>query len=230
MTSDIVQNKYISKKDNISAQETSRNILSFFKKSPDSVVISRDKTELLKIAYKMLSQAERQIAEQNNRIKELEKLSTIDDLTGLTNRRGFYKSFKREMGLTNRGNNQGGLLIMIDLDYFKSINDKFGHQAGDKALKKVAVFLRSTVRNMDIAARLGGDEFIILFPNTNIAKSMRRAQELEKELNELSFKWEDKVIKIQASLGVKEYKKGDIIESIIENADSHMYENKSINR
>ncbi len=233
MTSDIVQNKYTNKKQaDISSNRNnspiiSRDILSFFKKEPEPTVKHKDPTELLKIAYKMLSQAERKIEEKNQRIKLLENITTIDELTGITNRRGFYQSFKREIGLTNRGNNKGGLLIMIDLDYFKLINDKFGHQAGDAALKKVSNFLQSTIRNMDIAARIGGDEFIVLFPNTSISKSMKRAQKLERDLNNISFKWKNKTINIQASIGLKEYKQGDTIDSIIDDADTSMYKNKT---
>ncbi len=237
MTSDIVQNKHTHKRQNKlsnnNAPIISLDILNFFKKEQQSPVTStpvakpKNSTELLKVAYKMLSQAEKKIEEKNKIIASLEKIITIDELTGLTNRRGFYEAFKREVDLTNRGYNKGGLLIMIDLDYFKQINDNFGHQAGDDALRKVGDFLKSTVRNMDVAARIGGDEFIILFPNTDISKSMKRAHRLEKDLNELSIKANNKSINIKASIGLKEYKQGDSIESIIADADSKMYESKA---
>ena len=115
---------------------------------------------------------------------------------------------------------------MIDLDHFKTINDTFGHLAGDEALKTVGAFLLSTIRDMDIAARIGGDEFILLFSNTSIAQAMQRIKTLGTELNNLSFEWEGKTIKLHASLGLKEYKQSDSIDGIIEDADKRMYQDK----
>jgi len=83
---------------------------------------------------------------------------------------------------------------------------------------------------MDVAARLGGDEFIVLFPNTSISKAMKRANTLDKALNALSFDWNGDTIKLKGSLGLKEYKTGDTIESIIEKADQGMYANKEIRK
>ena len=182
--------------------------------------------DLLKAAYEMLAQAERQIETKDRRIADLESVLTIDELTGLTNRRGFYEAFEREIDHTNRGNNEGGLLIMIDLDQFKTVNDTFGHLAGDEALRTVAAFLQGTIRNMDVAARLGGDEFIVLMPNTSIKKATKRAQKLRDDLNGLSFKWDGEMIDIRGSLGLQEYKTGDTIYTIIEQADKGMYRSK----
>ncbi|MFP4385654.1 MAG: GGDEF domain-containing protein [Alphaproteobacteria bacterium] len=188
------------------------------------------KTALLKTAYKMLQQAERDLAEKEARIQALQEILTVDELTGLTNRRGFYRSFEGELDRTNRGENEGGLLIMIDLDYFKDINDRFGHLAGDEALRTVGQFLRSTTRPMDIAARLGGDEFIVLMPNTNIGKAMQRARKIGNALNDLTFEWKGQVVRIHASIGLKEYAQGDTINSIIEQADRGLYQNKEMRR
>ncbi len=115
---------------------------------------------------------------------------------------------------------------MIDLDYFKEINDTFGHLAGDKALKIVGRFLKDFMRSYDIAARLGGDEFIVLMPNTSTAQAMRRAQLLEKCLNELIFSMNGSTIHIRGSLGLREFQSGDTIETIIGAADKAMYDKK----
>jgi len=184
-------------------------------------------TDLLKTAYTMLDRAQSQLEEKEDRIRKLEAIVTVDELTGLTNRRGFYEAFKGELDRTNRGENRGGLLLMIDLDKFKSINDTYGHLAGDRALCVVAEFLNNSIRPMDMAARLGGDEFVLLFPNTCIAKAMKRAEKLEAELNSLSFQWDGKRIPIYGSLGLKDYAVGDTIEHIIQSADSGMYDRKA---
>ncbi|MCK5373734.1 MAG: GGDEF domain-containing protein [Alphaproteobacteria bacterium] len=189
-----------------------------------------DKTALLKTAYKMLRQAERDLALKEERIQVLQEILTIDELTGLTNRRGFYRAFEGELDRTNRGENLGGLLVMIDLDYFKEINDRYGHLAGDEALRTVGEFLNCATRPMDVVARLGGDEFIILMPNTNIAKTIKRARKLGNALNDLSFEWKDDTIRIQASIGLKEYTQGNTIENIIEQADRGLYQNKEVRK
>lgn len=185
---------------------------------------------LLKQAHNIIEQSARQISEQTRRICELEALSNTDHLTGLLNRRGFIDAFRRELDRLNRDTSQdrilGGLLIMIDLDNFKSINDTRGHAAGDAALKVVAKTLSSDIRTMDIAGRMGGDEFVLLFANTTRKDSLERAQFLIKKLNNLSFVWNGEEIPVRASLGLKEYKKGSKTENILGDADASLYANK----
>lgn len=174
----------------------------------------------------LLKEARAIISKSEERIAELERLSSTDELTGITNRRGFMRAFDRELDRVNRNLSQGGLLVMIDLDNFKMINDKHGHKAGDTALKVVASALATDIRLMDIVARLGGDEFVILFTNTTRKDALERAQFLIKKLNNLSFIWREEEVAIRASLGLKEYKKGSRAENIFNAADASMYENK----
>lgn len=181
---------------------------------------------LLKHAHGIIAQSETRIKEQALRIKRLEKLSNTDELTAILNRRGFMHEFSRELDRVNRDKSQGGLLIMIDLDNFKSINDTYGHDAGDAALKLVAGTLESDIRTMDVSGRLGGDEFVILFVNTDRKQALERAQFLIKKLNNLSFIWQGEEVPVRASLGLKEYKKGSKAEHIFKEADESMYENK----
>lgn len=181
---------------------------------------------LLKQARRIIVQSENRIKEQEERIAVLEKLSNSDELTGISNRRGFMHEFERELDRVYRDKSQGGLLIMIDLDNFKTINDTYGHDAGDAALKVVATTLNSDIRKMDIAGRLGGDEFVILFVNTDRKQALERAQFLIKKLNNLSFIWQGEEVPVRASLGLKEYKKGNKAKHIFHAADQSMYENK----
>jgi diguanylate cyclase (GGDEF)-like protein len=203
-----------------------RDFFHFLKKNEKPKAAPASLQDLLKSAYTMLEKAEKDIASKNERIKSLESLLTTDEMTGLCNRRGFYQHFLRELERTNRGENEGGLLIMIDLDHFKEINDTFGHLAGDMALELVGRFLADFIRSYDIAARLGGDEFMILMTNTSSDKAMERARLLEQELNSLSFNFEGSTIHVRGSTGLREYCYGDSVESIIGAADKHMYENK----
>ncbi len=177
-----------------------------------------------------LERAQDKIAEQDKRIGLLEIQSTHDELTGLLNRRGFMEVFGKEMDRTRRGQTGGGLLIMIDLDNFKVINDTYGHQAGDAALRVVAKTLQGNSRVMDSCARLGGDEFVLLLVNTERDKALVRAQNLIRQLNSLSLVWYGAELPIRASLGLKDYAATDDIQDIFGAADDTLYANKRLNK
>ncbi|HEY8189328.1 MAG TPA: GGDEF domain-containing protein [Micavibrio sp.] len=145
----------------------------------------------------------------------------------MKNRRGFHELFQREIDNCSRGLSKGGLLIMIDLDNFKSVNDTFGHPAGDSALKLVARTLIGEIRKTDVAARLGGDEFILLLVNTARENAAAKAQSIASHLNNLSLAWYGDVIPLQASVGIKNFGAGDTADTILQAADSTMYERKS---
>lgn len=181
---------------------------------------------LLKQAHNMVEQAETRIFEQEQRIRQLEKVATTDELTGLLNRRGFYDAFTGEIERCNRGLVQGGLLVLIDLDNFKMINDTYGHLAGDAALRLVARTLKTEIRAMDCAARLGGDEFVLLLSHTSKRDAASRAQTIGWKLNNLSLAWYGEEIPVRASLGLKDFCAGDKAEMIFNAADAGLYQQK----
>ena len=171
------------------------------------------------------------VRKENNRLKreltEQQQLATTDLLTGLKNRRGFDEEFRRELDRTRRKKSTGGVLVMIDLDSFKAINDKWGHQAGDACLKLVGQTLSHDLRDMDCAARLGGDEFILLMCDSNCEAISGRIQQLIARLNNLSLIWNDDEIQIRASVGMKQFLLGDRADDIFAAADESMYALKS---
>lgn len=173
-----------------------------------------------------LGKAHKEILSKETRIQELEDLLTTDELTKILNRRGFIDMFEKELDRTNRAISTGGVLIMIDLDNFKIINDTYGHDAGDKALQLVAQTLSIYIRKMDCAARLGGDEFIVLFSNTDQASSLDRAQKLARKLNSLTLSYNGHRIPVRASMGIEPYNKGQSMQGIFKNADAKMYKEK----
>gem|GEM_PF-516932 len=185
---------------------------------------------LLHHACSLVEKAEATIQSQNERIAVLENISMTDELTSLTNRRGFLAQFMQELDRCDRDISHGGLLILIDLDNFKSINDNHGHAAGDAALRLVARALSEEIRVMDVAARLGGDEFVLLLSNTTKTKASGRAQQLAWRLNNLSLAWYGDILPVRASMGLRAYGKGDKADMIFNGADSHLYANKALRK
>jgi len=185
---------------------------------------------LLRQAHQIIEDADQKIKEQEIKISELRRISTTDELTGITNRRGVLQAFDRELDRVNRDVSQGGLFIMIDLDNFKMINDTYGHDAGDKALQLVAKTLTTDSRTMDVVGRMGGDEFVMLFVNTTRKSALERAQFLIKKLNNMSFVWKGQEIDLRASLGLREYGKDSSVKQIFADADADMYANKEENK
>lgn len=133
---------------------------------------------------------------------QLEQLALSDPLTGLLNRRGLQEALFREMKWARR--NRASLLVLIlDLDDFKKVNDNLGHGVGDVILKEIAAKIRTTLRKTDYVARIGGDEFLILMPQTKPAEGIRVAEKLRLALSSASFSMllkED--LRITASLGL----------------------------
>lgn len=179
---------------------------------------------------KNLNDAQQVIADQQREIMALEKMADTDFLTGLANRRQFERCFKMEIERVNRGKSRGGLFVMIDMDNFKQINDLHGHQAGDECLKKVAKLLEKETRALDVAARLGGDEFVLIFADADAEKAIDRTQEIALKLNRLYLEWNGERIEIRASLGLRPFKKGDSVETVMSAADDTLYEEKKTNK
>jgi len=177
-----------------------------------------------------LQEAEETIARQQERIAYLEGLTMTDELTGLVNRRGFYSHFRRELAAAQRDPAAAGVLVMIDLDGFKGINDTHGHQAGDAYLRAVARALRTHVRSQDVVGRLGGDEFAVLLTNTDAATGAARAEQLAGLARAESTDWHGTPLPLRFSIGVHAYGPGDHEDEIIRRADVKMYGNKTARR
>lgn len=154
------------------------------------------------------------------------QLATLDDLTNISNRRGFISLAKKSLGICSRQSVPTSLAF-FDLNEFKSINDTFGHDEGDKVLAAFADLMRNTFRESDVIARLGGDEFVVLLTNTSIelaketiARFRQSVERYNKEANrEYNISFSDGVVTI-------DYAKDYSIGTLLSQADSLMYENK----
>jgi diguanylate cyclase (GGDEF)-like protein/PAS domain S-box-containing protein len=172
--------------------------------------------------------------EANEKIRQLniqlENLAMVDELTGLTNRRAFFIKAGEEINKTKRYRPPLSA-IMLDIDRFKSINDTYGHEAGDMALQCIAKTLLSNIRVVDVAARLGGEEFAILLPSTTAKKAMVLAERLRVAIAENHCILSDNKVSVTASLGVAEFSEGmQDLDDLLRNADSAMYQAKNQGR
>jgi diguanylate cyclase (GGDEF)-like protein len=140
--------------------------------------------------------------ENMKRLKEYhESMSMVDELTGLYNRRYFYMQIEPALARSKR-NRQPLCLLILDLDYFKAINDSYGHGFGDIVLKDVAKSLREEIRESDVLARFGGEEFVVIFTDINRKKSKMFAERIRERIASLGWKVQGQEVKITISIGV----------------------------
>lgn len=157
----------------------------------------------------------------------LVKLAKTDDLTGLANRRGLREQILLAEKMVRR-KNSSVVLAMVDMDRFKSINDRYGHSAGDAALVHAAGIIRSFLRDDHYAARVGGDEFCLLLPGMDAASAAPIAERLAREIKQTPLQWEGQEIHVSASVGLTEWQpssEGRLMDSL-ERADRHMFTSK----
>ncbi|KLU64732.1 putative diguanylate cyclase AdrA [Desulfosporosinus acididurans] len=166
-----------------------------------------------------------------NMMQELNHLASRDALTGVYNRRYFVELSSREIVKAKRYNHALSLII-IDLDYFKQINDTHGHQAGDLVLIEVVKCCRNSIRSIDIFGRFGGEEFVILFPETNLGECNIIAGRILKNIENTIVSYENKHIKITASLGVTgtNFLYNQSLDIFLKKADQALYQAKSEGR
>ncbi len=176
-------------------------------------------------ARSALRKAEMVIKAQEERIRHLEEMALTDELTGLSNRRAFMKAFERELALARRDQSHGGLLVMLDLDGFKAINDKWGHHAGDTYLCAVAEALTEEMRGTDIVARLGGDEFALILPGMDEPSGIKRIAKLEENFRKRLVAAAEN-IPLRASFGIAPYGCDDKPEPVMRLADIRLYAKK----
>lgn len=174
-----------------------------------------------------VSEAQDVILSQQERIAHLEALTTTDELTGLLNRRGFYGHFRRELAHAQRDPGASGVVAMIDLDGFKTINDSLGHDAGDAVLRRVAALLGTLVRRQDVVARLGGDELAALLTNVDAGQGEARVQAIAGALKAETVSWQGRVLPIALSVGCAPYGVGDTEDAVMRRADTAMYADKA---
>jgi diguanylate cyclase (GGDEF)-like protein len=156
----------------------------------------------------------------------LESLALEDPLTGLLNRRGFFRDLARAIAYRARYRTSIGLLL-ADLDSFKAINDRHGHEVGDKVLVHLASLLRNNVRASDSVGRLGGDEFAVIIWQVDDTTARQKATSLEGIVTSSPFREGDLALPVGSSIGFTLLEEKDTVEDALARADRAMYDRKA---
>lgn len=183
-------------------------------------------------------QLERQVNEAINEVQSLEKalqearsLAKLDELTQLPNRRRYNEVMQQALEQAH-SQKKPLSLIVLDLDYFKVINDDFGHLVGDSVLRYLARLLQTETKGKDLVARIGGEEFAILLEDTHFEDSFKIAEKIRAKIDKsrLTVKNQKKPLRITASFGIASLDKTDTPETLFERADKALYKAKHSGR
>ncbi len=186
-----------------------------------TVVFGVDITEL-KRTQKALEEAN----------KHIEQLANTDQLTGVNNRRAFESIAKHEVAIATRYKHPLSLLT-LDIDFFKRINDNYGHEAGDDVLKQFTQLCSGIIRESDILCRIGGEEFVILLPVTESTAARKLAERIRSRIadNEFYLSSQNKKIPMTVSIGISQRNEFDeSIDEVLARADSALYQAKNNGR
>jgi len=187
-----------------------------------SFLIFYNKYRFKKETNEILKEKNKEIRKMNFKLNDL---AYYDHLTGLNNRRSFLKLAKKEAKRFDRSGHKFSFL-MIDIDNFKKINDKLGHNGGDSILKQFTLKLKKETREQDIVSRWGGEEFLLLLPETDIKGAYKVASKIRKVIAGSKFEYKEKNIHLTITCGLTEYSNEKDILKTINEADKALYEGK----
>jgi len=166
------------------------------------------------------------ITQRKQAEEEIHLLATTDSLTGIANRREFSAILTREIDRAKRYAVPLSL-VMYDLDYFKHVNDTFGHDAGDYVLQAVTALVKEHIRANDVVSRWGGEEFMVLMPQSDLASARNAAEKLRLAISSYQF---DKVGQLTVSFGVAAFEQQDDLNSLLKRVDDALYRAKERGR
>ncbi|MBB4013298.1 sensor domain-containing diguanylate cyclase [Niveibacterium umoris] len=200
--------------------------------------ISRDITALRKAeAYLRDANAalERRVAERTAELEcanaRLTELATRDGLTGLYNRRHLFELATREFRRVVR-TGQPLAVLMLDLDHFKDINDRFGHAAGDQVLRALSHVFQTALRQTDLIGRYGGEEFLVLLPDTDAREAEHIADRLRESCATVEHRWNHQTFQCTLSIGIAHYdaERDDGLDTLLQRADHALLRAKAAGR
>lgn len=166
-----------------------------------------------------------------HKIAELSELVSTDALTGLYNFRHFKTVLQTEMDRSKRSGIPTSM-VLVDIDHFKTVNDNYGHEAGNLALKHLAEILRGEVRTTDIVCRYGGEEFAMIFPETHLNLAVKVADRIREQIASQSVEIGDDEVSLTVSMGASVYMKTSVLDLVdfVDSVDKYLYEAKQSGR
>ncbi|MEA2111674.1 MAG: cache domain-containing protein [Campylobacterota bacterium] len=188
--------------------------------------INTQKNELLQLNDTLESKVEHRTSELEKLKNDFEKLATIDTLTQIDNRYSLMEQFAMEINRSKRYDTSLSI-IMLDIDFFKQVNDIYGHAVGDCVLTALASLIKRNLRESDIVGRYGGEEFIIILPGTDLEDAKQFAHRLREDVQEHSF---DTIKQITISLGLVELRREESIDDVFKRVDDLLYKSKTDGR
>ena len=188
----------------------------------DRVVYSVDSEALMEEIARLRGQ----IARLESRCEELDREAHRDALVPIANRRGLVRQLDMLIARRDRYNTPAALLF-VDVDGLKSLNDSFGHAAGDAALIYLANLMVGAVRQTDLVARLGGDEFAILLDHADESSAMEIADRLVNAAADSDFIYHGQPLPLSVAVGITAIEQGDTAEAVLDRADQEMYRDKA---
>ncbi len=191
----------------------------------------RDEKAKIHIAHlsSKLTEMEKQAGELKAKVIKQRKLATHDRLTGLPNRMAYDERLDQEYRRWKRFCEPLSLAL-FDVDYFKKVNDQFGHKAGDRVLAVIANVLNKNIRETDFVARYGGEEFAVLMIGAGISDAINVANKLRAAIEDCGFHFRDKHVSITLSAGIAGFNDNDTPENVFERADKALYAAKNLGR
>jgi diguanylate cyclase (GGDEF)-like protein len=161
--------------------------------------------------------------------EKIEELALTDSLTGIPNRRNITSVLHKEVSRSSR-NGYVFSMIMCDIDFFKKVNDNYGHDVGDYVLQRVSKILKKNLREQDVVSRWGGEEFLIMLPDTELDSAFFVAEKLRVAIKDAKMEFEEHSFGITMTFGVSEFNRQNGLEKSIKKADDALYEGKQTGR
>ncbi|HYE37716.1 GGDEF domain-containing protein [Methylocaldum sp.] len=189
----------------------------------------RDSTGRLGELARRLQELELEANDLRSKLRLAHDMALRDSLTSLPNRMAYEDRITQEITRSQRFQQPMSLLLW-DIDHFKSINDRFGHSAGDKVLVTVAQELDKSIRQTDFVARLGGEEFAMILCGADVDAARRIADQIRQRISRCGFNSQGRPVQVTVSCGVSQVRNGDTPESLFERADKGLYEAKKTGR
>ena len=185
---------------------------------------------LIRMSDKMEAELAITKAELEKYSKKLQMQATTDTLTGLANRRKITELLKEEIKKLEEDNNNNFNIIMLDIDFFKKVNDNYGHPMGDEVIKKVSNHMQDKVGLGGVVGRFGGEEFLTILYNNDIQQAALLADQIRSDIESKKIEFEGKQISVTVSMGIACSSETVVYQELLNKADERLYKAKENGR